>query len=68
MWEIVNEIKRYANEIRNEFNNLFCTQYFISMKTTGKTEIHYKMKKKTYQFENYLDSNLLPQLKKINSN
>ena len=39
-----NEIKRYSNEIRNKFNNLFSIQYFTSMKTTGKTEIYHKIK------------------------
>ena len=45
-----NEIKRYSNEMRNKFNNLFSIQCLTSMKTTGKTEIYHKIKKK-YQFE-----------------
>ena len=37
-------MKRYSNEIRNKFNNLYFAQYFTSMKTTGKTKIYHKMK------------------------
>ena len=32
--------------MRNKFNNLFSIQYFTGMKTTGKTEIYHKIKKK----------------------
>ena len=40
---------------------LFSIQYFTNMKTTGKTEIYHKTK--TNQFDMYLYSNHLPELK-----
>ena len=63
-----NEIKRYSNEMRNKFNNLFSIQYFTSMKTTGKTEIYHKIKKNISIWKVFGFKSSTRTKKKFNSN